>query len=240
LSSIVQGLTGIDLGSLGLRSIPKLEARKKKNGTATATGAAVSQLALFQSICARARLFTSLDLPLHSRYHYINNSTGRDERKGSKSRKSPLHAFISFANDYKAAKAAAKAAKAAAAASGAAAAAPAASTAATAVKAGKAVSRLVFTVCSSILMHHLGKGSKGPSHKSELTTKLLQHTHISQGAKASASTAAAVGDSFILLNDSGDLQIQASDVNAAASDGSGGIAAAVSFRLPALVLSHPQ
>jgi len=36
LTSIVQGLTGINLGSLGLRSLPVLETRKgKKNATAT-------------------------------------------------------------------------------------------------------------------------------------------------------------------------------------------------------------
>jgi hypothetical protein len=36
LNSIVQGLTGINLGSLGLRSLPVLETRKgKKNATAT-------------------------------------------------------------------------------------------------------------------------------------------------------------------------------------------------------------
>jgi hypothetical protein len=39
LDAIVEGLTGLNLGSLGLRSLPKLEARKgKKNGTAVATG----------------------------------------------------------------------------------------------------------------------------------------------------------------------------------------------------------
>jgi hypothetical protein len=39
LSSIVQGLTGIDLGSIGLRSLPKLDARKKQNA-ANSTAAA--------------------------------------------------------------------------------------------------------------------------------------------------------------------------------------------------------
>jgi hypothetical protein len=40
----IESLTGVNLGSLGLRSLPVLEARKgkKKNGTAVATGAAVS------------------------------------------------------------------------------------------------------------------------------------------------------------------------------------------------------
>jgi hypothetical protein len=39
VASILQSLTGIDINSLGLRDLPVLEARKKKNGTATATAA---------------------------------------------------------------------------------------------------------------------------------------------------------------------------------------------------------
>jgi hypothetical protein len=44
LNNIIEGLTGINLGGLGLRDLPVLEARKgkKKNGTAAATAAAVS------------------------------------------------------------------------------------------------------------------------------------------------------------------------------------------------------
>lgn len=42
LADIVKGLTGLDLSSLGLRDLPVLESRKKKNGTATAGAATVS------------------------------------------------------------------------------------------------------------------------------------------------------------------------------------------------------
>lgn len=45
LANIVKGLTGIDLSSIGLRELPKLESRKKKNGTATAGAATVSDIA---------------------------------------------------------------------------------------------------------------------------------------------------------------------------------------------------
>lgn len=41
LASVIEGLTGVNVGSLGLRAIPKLESRKKKNGTAVAGAAAV-------------------------------------------------------------------------------------------------------------------------------------------------------------------------------------------------------
>jgi hypothetical protein len=41
LESELAGL-GLNLGGLGLRSVPVLEARKKKNGTAVAGAAAVS------------------------------------------------------------------------------------------------------------------------------------------------------------------------------------------------------
>jgi hypothetical protein len=40
LASVIEGLTGVNVGSLGLRAIPKLESRKK-NGTAVAGAAAV-------------------------------------------------------------------------------------------------------------------------------------------------------------------------------------------------------
>jgi hypothetical protein len=49
---VLEGLTGVDagdlvdLGNLGLRAIPKLEARKKKNGTSVATGKSVSIIPL--------------------------------------------------------------------------------------------------------------------------------------------------------------------------------------------------
>ena len=46
LANVVESLTGINLGSLGLRSLPVLEARKgkKKNSTAIASEVAVSFL----------------------------------------------------------------------------------------------------------------------------------------------------------------------------------------------------
>lgn len=68
LESIVQGLTGIDIGSLGLRDLPKLESRKKKNGTANAAVAAGGAAATGKAVCIdlespSSNPFPSRDIP---------------------------------------------------------------------------------------------------------------------------------------------------------------------------------
>jgi hypothetical protein len=48
----IESLTEVNLGSLGLRSLPVLEARKrKKNGTEVATGAVVSEPYQHRACC---------------------------------------------------------------------------------------------------------------------------------------------------------------------------------------------
>ena len=55
LSSIVQGLTGINLGSVGLRSLPKLDARKKNAANSTAAAGGVCD-PMIKTLPSRQRL----------------------------------------------------------------------------------------------------------------------------------------------------------------------------------------